>query len=107
VGGFSVGWLPTPFRVAGPMFGISFGAYWLIMASGRLQIRREGLWQYWGLLRWDKIESCRWSGDSTLIVQAKALLPFLGRGALPVPPEDKQAVDELLRKHCSAWDRDF
>jgi hypothetical protein len=34
-------------------------------------------------------------------------LPFLGRGALPVPPEDKQAVNELLQKHCPVWDRDF
>jgi hypothetical protein len=99
--------LPEPFRVAGPVFAISFAAYWLIMASGRLQIRRDGLWQYWGLLRWDKIESCRWGGDSTLLVQAKSPLPFLGRGALPVPPEDKQAVDALLQKHCSVWDRDF
>ncbi len=93
--------------IASPVLGISFGIYWLIMASGRLQIRAGGLWQYWGLLRWDKIESCRWSGDSTLTLKAKTRFPFLGRGALPVPPEDKQAVNELLQKHCPVWDRDF
>ena len=99
--------LSKSFAIASPVFGISFGIYWLIMASGRLQIREGGLWQYWGLLRWDKIESCRWSGDSTLMVKAKTRLPFLGRGALPVPPEDKQAINELLQKHCPVWDRDF
>ena len=93
--------------IASPLLGIAFGIFWLIMASGRLQIREGGLWQYCGLLRWDKIESCQWSGDSTLVLKAKTRFPFLGRGALPVPPEDKQAINELLQKHCSVWDRDF
>jgi hypothetical protein len=93
--------------IASPVLGISFGIFWLIMASGRLEIREGGLWQYCGLLRWDKIESCRWSGDSTLMLKAKARFPFLGRGALPVPQEDKQAINELLQKHCPVWDRDF
>jgi hypothetical protein len=106
-GGFATASVSRSFGIAGPVFGILFGIYWLIMASGRLQIREGGLWQYWGLLRWEKIESCHWSGDSTLLVQAKTLLPFLGRGALPVPPEDKQAIEGLLQKHCPAWDRDF
>jgi hypothetical protein len=106
-GGFAAASVSRPFGIAGPVFGVLFGIYWLIMASGRLQVREGGLWQYWGLLRWEKIDSCRWSEDSTLLVQAKALLPFLGRGALPVPPEDKQAIEGLLQKHCPGWDRDF
>lgn len=93
--------------IASPVLGVSFGIFWLIMATGRLQIREAGLWQYCGLLRWDNIESCQWSGDSTLLLKAKSRFPFLGRGALPVPPEDKQAINELLHKHCSVWDRDF
>ena len=93
--------------IAGPVLGISFAIFWVIMASGRLQIREAGLWQYCGLLRWDKIESCWWSGDSTLMLKAKSRLPFLGRGALPIPPEHKLAIDELLLKLCPVWDRDF
>jgi hypothetical protein len=93
--------------LASPVLGISIGIYFLIMASGRLQIREGGIWQYWGLLRWDKIESLQWSGDFTLLVKAKSHLPMLGRGALPIPPEDKQAINELLQKYCSVWDREF
>jgi hypothetical protein len=106
-GTMTAGSLSKTLPLASPVLGISFGIYWLIMASGRRQIREGGLWQYWGLLRWDKIESCRWSGDSTLMVKAKTRLPFLGRGALPIPPEQKQAIDELLQKLCPVWDRDF
>ena len=106
-GGLTKRLLPASSPFSGPVFDITFGVYWLIMASGRLQIRRDGLWPYWGLLRWDKIESCHWSGDSTLLLKAKSRLPFLGGGAVPVPPENKQAINELLQKHCPAWDRDF
>ncbi len=94
-------------RLFSPMCGASFAVYFLIMATGRLQIREGGLWQYWGLLRWDKIESLQWSGDFTLLVKGKTRFPLFGRGALPVPPEQKQAVEELLQKHCPVWDRDF
>jgi hypothetical protein len=93
------------FPLFSPMCGISIAVYFLIMATGRLQVREGGLWQYWSLLRWDKIESIGWSGDSTLRVKAKSRLPFLGRGPLPVPPEEKLAIHELLQKHCPVWDR--
>jgi hypothetical protein len=89
------------------MCGASFAVYFLIMATERLQIREGGLWMYWGLLRWEKIEFLQWRGDSTLLLKAKSRLPFLGRGALPVPPEQKQAINELLQKHCPVWDRDL
>jgi len=62
----------------------------------------RGIWQYFWLLRWEKIGSCRLSEDSTLTIVKKTRLPFLGRGALPVPPEQQQALVELLQKHCSA-----
>ena len=90
-GGLRGGSLSKSLALASPVLGISFGVYFLIMATGRLQIREGGIWQYWGLLRWDKIESLQWSGDFTLLVKAKTRLPFLGRGALPIPPEQKQA----------------
>jgi hypothetical protein len=105
--GFSMGSLSKSLPFIGPVFGVTFGVYWLIMATGRLQIREGGLWQYWALLRWEKIESLQWSGDATLLLKAKSRLPFLGRGALPVPPEQKQAINELLQKHCPVWDRDM
>jgi hypothetical protein len=50
---------------------------------------------------------CQWRGDPTLEVKAKTCLPFLGPGALPIPPEDKQAIDELLQKLCLVWDCAF
>ena len=83
---------------------ISFGCYWIFMSNGRLQIRENGIWQYWSLLRWEKVKSYNWKGktDATLIVQSKTYFSFMGRGAVPVAIEQKDAVDELLKKHVSA-----
>jgi hypothetical protein len=105
--GIGAGFLPKPFDILGPALGITFGIYWLIMSTGRLEFREEGIWQYWGLLRWGKIEACRWSGDYTLLLQAKTRFPLLGKGALPVPPEKKDAIAGVLQKHCPFWDPDF
>ena len=86
--------------ILGPLIGNSFAVYWLIMAAGRLQVRENGLWQYHGLLRWSKIGSYAWSPDGTLVITHRAWLP--SKGALPVPPEHREAVDLLLRRYCGA-----
>ena len=88
------------FGVSGPVFLVLFAAFWLVMATGRLQIRQNGIWQYWSLLRWGKIGSWQWAEDSTLLVNTRGF-SILSKGALPVPPERRQAVTELLAGHGS------
>jgi len=112
--GLTAGFIATSvpkffFGIADPVFGMFtvcpvFGmlaACYLIMATGRLQVREKGIWQYWRLLRWGKIGSYRWANDRILVVEAKGPLSLL-QGALRFPPEQKQAVDELLTKHRPA-----
>lgn len=84
-------------------WGMSFGCYWLFMSTGRLQIRENGIWQYWSLLRWEKVKSYHWKGktDATLMIQTKAYFSFMGRGAVPVAIEQKDAVNDLLMEHVS------
>jgi hypothetical protein len=89
--------------ITSALFGLTFSAYWVLICFGRLQIVENGIWQYWNLLKWQKIEAYEWKGNanSTLMLQAKTKIPFLGRGALPVPTEYKEAVSELLEKHAA------
>jgi hypothetical protein len=106
IGGATIFATSKVFGITGPVFGISFSVYWFIMASGRLQVRENGVWQYWSLLRWSKIESYYWADDCTWLVRTKGI-SFLHRGALPVPPEHKDAFDQLLQKHCAVEDREL
>ena len=73
------------------------------MAYGRLQILENGIWQYGWLLNWDRIKSYEWQGEDnrTLMLTTNAKFPSLGKGALPVPREHRDAVDELLQKNVS------
>ena len=88
--------------VGGPIFGITFALYWVVMGTGRLQIRETGIWAYWGLMRWQKIGSYSWARDGTLLLRGKGWYAAWFGGALPVAPEHKEAIDELLQRHCSA-----
>jgi len=92
------------FSVTGSLFCIAFALFWIISAFSRLQIRQNGIWAYGGLLKWGKIKSYQWEGKSDCILMIKSKsripLPFV-RSALTVPIENKSAVDDLLKKHCS------
>jgi hypothetical protein len=92
--------------IAALVCSFQIGIMFLIWALGRLQFRQNGLWKYYGLLRWDKIESCQWSQDSRLRVKPEIYFSLLDRGDLPIPPEQKRLVDELLQKHCPIWNRE-
>ena len=83
------------------LFGNPPVGFWVVMATGRLQVRENGLWQYWGLLRWDRLASYHWADDATLILRGRGPLNFL-QGALPVPPEHQAEVKALLAKNAPA-----
>lgn len=82
-----------------PFWDMSIGAFYLLMAFGRLQIRENGIWEYLTLLRWRNVVSYRWPNDATLVLQTKGFLKP-SRTILPVPPEKQAVVDALLAQHA-------
>jgi len=90
-------------RILVALWIASFAIYWFIMTFGRLQIRENGIWYYTELLNWERIESHEWQGgpNPKLILKTRARPPFFGCGALPLPLEYQDAVDELLGKYIS------
>ena len=107
--------------LAGPAIWIALAAFPLIKACGRLQVRDNGIWAYSCLIPWGNIGSRQWTSDSMLLLARKGSLSFLRWTflrwrlldlsreyrqsvdvLLPVPPEHRQSVEELLAKRCSA-----
>ncbi len=74
-------------------------ALYLIIWTGRLQLRENGIWLYVCLLRWDRISSYRWADDSTLVWKRKNFLGLF-QGVLTVPREHRQAFADMLAKRC-------
>jgi hypothetical protein len=88
------------YRTGVGVFFAAFSLYWLVMASGRLQICENGLWLYWGLMPWHKIGHYEWKND-TLLLRSKARFALLRKGAVPVSSVDQPSVEELLQKNVS------
>lgn len=78
------------------LWDMSFGAFILLLAFGRLQIRENGIWEYLTLLRWRKVVSYAWPNDATLVLQMKGLLRP-SQTLVPVPLEKQAEIDALLR----------
>lgn len=76
-----------------PILQLAIVSMFLVRGTGRVQITENGVWQNSSLLRWSQIGSYRWSDDSTeLTLQAASPMPT----KLSVPPQHKQAVQDLL-----------
>jgi len=85
----------------GTLFALLFAAYWLFMAAGSLRIYEQGVWVYWGLMRWKRVERYTWADDGTLIVKTSGPLSFLSRAAIPVPAERIDEFERLLSERVS------
>lgn len=90
------------FPALGLLTVLSIVPFHLIMGRIRFQIREGGFWCLGNLLPWDKIDSYSWANDGTLLIRRKGFFSPWSKGAIPILPEHKQAVEELLAKHCPA-----
>jgi hypothetical protein len=86
------------FGTFGPVFAISFSAFWLSMATSRLAVYEAGLWVYQALIPWNKISHFSWTSGNTLMIRTtnKWALP---RAAIPFPVECVDDVTRLLSQH--------
>lgn len=83
--------------------GLMIASFLLTPPLCRLQIRENGVFNYWGLLRWRKIVAYRWAEEATLVLSMRGL--SFRRVAISFPVEQRQAVEELLAKFCPARPR--
>jgi len=77
------------------LFVVTFSAFWLMAASGRLAVFDRGIWVYWALLRWDRIGHYSWSEEDALVITGKGRLPSM-RSVVEVPIEHRGEMDRLL-----------
>lgn len=72
----------------------------LMLTLGHCQIREHGVWAYFRLLRWEKIEYCKWEFGCTLIVQVKSRIPSFGTVRVRIPEALRTSAIEILRERC-------
>ncbi len=96
--------MPWYYWALGAILCMPMAIYFLSIITGHLQVRTNGIWHYIGFLPWHEIESWGWTGESesTLLIVKNGRWPFSRRGALHVPNDMKEQVDEYLRQYCVA-----
>ena len=99
------GWLTYLLLFA--LYFASTTSFYLMMAFGRLQIRENGIWQYIGLVQWDRIESYDWQGEEEPKLMLEIRRRLFRQNPLSVPLEHTDAVDELLPKYVCIQQNDF
>ncbi|HEY3415687.1 MAG TPA: hypothetical protein VGM23_02270 [Armatimonadota bacterium] len=77
---------------------LSFAAFYLYISFTHIQLREQGIRAYVDIIRWEKVKSYRWK-DNTILIEYKTRIPFLGKGALPVRPEQQEAAETILREY--------
>lgn len=85
---------------------LAFAFFMMLMSCGRLQFCDAGIWQYWNLLPWRKIRSYEFveGTNPTLLIRTTSKIPFLRRGAYPVPQDVRERVELLLSQQIGAAD---
>lgn len=92
------GWLGTAQWIVTP-FLLSMALFQLVMFAGHIRLCDNGIWQYFGLIKWPSIASWHWDTETQNVV----VLQLTPRNRLPgwrvslaIPPEHHQTVDQLL-----------
>ena len=82
---------------------LSFGIVTLVSGLMGTRIFEKGLISMGRFMAWDKIESYRWEIDkvNTLTVELGNRLPLFRKVSLPIPADEKDAVDQLLKENIS------
>ena len=66
----------------------------LLEVLGRLQVTEHGVWRFWRLLRFEDLDSYRWSDESDLVLIGKKRLDPVG--TVQVPTEHHASLEERL-----------
>ena len=96
--GLPIGSSATVYGITSSLILLLAGILLFFMAGARLQVCEKGIWKYWSLLRWRKIQSYQWADDGTWKAELRSI-SFLRHRPLSVPSEYRDAFDRLLQEH--------
>ena len=89
---------PNPTGQFSPYLDLLSITFLASFAFGRLQLCENGIWDYWGLARWQDISTYVWKDDTKLILIKRGWFSVF-RGELTVPLEYGAAFEEQLSQH--------
>lgn len=84
------------------LVNVAQATLFLTIALTRVRISRDGILNAGGLIRWQRIARYEWRDRTILMLELHRPRWWQDRIQLPIPPEQVEQVDVLLRQHLSA-----
>ncbi len=83
------------------IFYWSIAIYFFWAGTSRLELRENGIYYKFGLIKWKQIGSYKWEGTkgNTLTVWLKQRFPFFPFRSWPIPMVHKPTIDRLLAQY--------
>ena len=72
-----------------------------LLASGRTLVTKLGIWNHWGLLKWEAIDAWEFHEEDPtwLVIHSNSQLPLLRTGVLKVSDACRERLVRLLREN--------
>jgi hypothetical protein len=101
--GFSGSHSSPEYYLSQIIFYWSISIYFLWAGLSRLEIRENGIYFKFGLVKWEQIASYKWEGPkaNTLTVWIKQRFPFFPTRSWPIPLVHKPTMERILDQHLS------
>jgi len=82
----------------------SAAIYFFWAGMSRLQLRENGIYFKFGLIKWQQIASYKWEGakGNTLTVWLKQRFPFFPTRSWQIPLVHKSTIERILAQHLSS-----
>ena len=96
----AIGWQSIAAAIAILAGGAMFAVFFLLVGSGRLQVRENGLWVNFELLPWGRIRSWRLGRALYAVAEDNGYLLLVSKGDA-LTHAQRQEAHELFLKHCS------
>lgn len=105
--GFSGSYSLPEYYVAQIILYWSTAIYLLWAGLSRLQLRENGIYYKFGLIKWEQVASYTWEGKTgtILTVWLKQRLPLFQSRSWAIPVVHKPAIDRILTQHLSGKSR--
>lgn len=101
--GFSGSYRSPEYYLSQVIFYWSLAIYSLWASLSRLELRENGIYSKFGLIKWEQIASYQWEGvkGTFLTVWLKQRFPFFPTRSWPIPGIHKPAIERILTHHLS------
>ncbi len=81
------------------LFQISMAAWFMVCATGRVQVRERGIVAQGGIVEWDRVRDFNWTDPNTIALSLASRVPWAREMRLRVPMSSRREFETVLVRY--------